>query len=88
MVKLKYSYIKYTLKAFNNFKYIYIFIYIYIYKSFTPAYISSFTPAYPLLTTSKQEVDDNLSLCVVERSPCDLSKTGNIRINQCHVVKR
>ena len=36
----------------------------------------------------KQEVDDDLSLCVVERSPCGLSITGDIRINQCHVMKR
>ena len=36
----------------------------------------------------KQEVDDNLSLCVVERSPCGLSITGDIKIYQCHVMKR
>ena len=36
----------------------------------------------------KQEVDDNLSLCVVEHSPCGLSITGDIKIYQCHVMKR
>ena len=36
----------------------------------------------------KQEVDDDLSLCVVERSPCGLSITGDIKIYQCHVMKR
>ena len=36
----------------------------------------------------KQEVDDDLSLCVVERSPCGLSITGGIKIYQCHVMKR
>ena len=36
----------------------------------------------------KQEVDDDLSLCVVERSPCGLSITGDIKIYQCHVIKR
>ena len=28
----------------------------------------------------KQEVDDNLSACVDERSPCGLSVTGDIKI--------
>ena len=32
--------------------------------------------------------DDDLSLCVVERSPCGLSITGDIKIYQCHVMKR
>ena len=36
----------------------------------------------------KQEVDDDLSVCVDERSPCGLSITGNIKIYQCHVAKR
>ena len=36
----------------------------------------------------KQEVDDDLSLCVVERSPCRLPITGDIKIYQCHVMKR
>ena len=35
----------------------------------------------------KQEVDDDLSVCVDERSPCGLS-TGDIKIYQCHVIKR
>ena len=36
----------------------------------------------------KQEVDDNLSLCMVEHSPCDLSITRDTKIYQCHVMKR
>ena len=36
----------------------------------------------------KQEVDDDLSVCVEERSPCGLSITGDIKIYQCHVIKR
>ena len=37
----------------------------------------------------KQEVDDDLSVCVDERSPCGLSITGHInKIYQCHVIKR
>ena len=36
----------------------------------------------------KQEVDDDRSVCMDERSPCDLSITGDIKIYQCHVIKR
>ena len=36
----------------------------------------------------KQEVDDDLSICVDERSPCGLSLTRDIKIYQCHVIKR
>ena len=36
----------------------------------------------------KQEVDDGLSLCVDECSPCGFSVTGGIKIYQCHVIKR
>ena len=36
----------------------------------------------------KQEVNDDLSLGVVERSPCGLSITGHIKIYQCHMMKR
>ena len=35
----------------------------------------------------KQEVDDDLSVCMDERSPCGLSITGDIKIYQCHVIK-
>ena len=34
----------------------------------------------------KQEVDDNLSVCMDERSPCGLSITADIKIYQCHVI--
>ena len=36
----------------------------------------------------KQEVDDDLSVCTDKRSPCGLSITGDIKIYQCHVIKR
>ena len=36
----------------------------------------------------KQEVDDDLSVCMDERSPCGLSITGDIKIYQCHMIKR
>ena len=36
----------------------------------------------------KQEFDDDLSLCVVECSPSGLSITGEIKMYQCHVMKR
>ena len=35
----------------------------------------------------KQEVDDDLSFCVDERRPCDLSITGDGKIYQCLVIK-
>ena len=36
----------------------------------------------------KQEVDDDLSVCMDERSSCNLSMTGDIKIYQCHMIKR
>ena len=36
----------------------------------------------------KQEVDDDLNFCVDERSPCGLAITGDIKIYECHVIKR
>ena len=36
----------------------------------------------------KQEVDDDLSVCVNGRSPCGLSLTGDVKIYQSHVIKR
>ena len=36
----------------------------------------------------KQEVEDDLSVCVDERSSCGLSITGDIKIYQCYVIKR
>ena len=34
----------------------------------------------------KQEVDDDLSVCVNKRSPCGLSITRDIKIYQYHVI--
>ena len=36
----------------------------------------------------QQGVDDDLSVCVDERSPCGFSITGDIKIYHCHVTKR
>ena len=36
----------------------------------------------------KQEVNDDLSVSLDERSLCGLSITGDINIYQCHVIKR
>ena len=36
----------------------------------------------------KQEVDDDLSIHVDEHSLNDLSITGDIKIHQCHEIKR
>ena len=59
-----------------------------------PAGSSTTTRAFVLLakfiTTKKlkQKVDDNLSVCMPEHSPHALSITGDIKINQCHVIRR
>ena len=36
----------------------------------------------------KQEDDDDLSICMEERIHCGLSITGDIKIYQCHMIKR
>ena len=36
----------------------------------------------------KQEVDEDLSVCMDEPSPCSLSVTGDIKIYQCNVINR
>ena len=36
----------------------------------------------------KQEVDDDLNVCVDEHSTCGLSITGDIKICECHMIKR
>ena len=36
----------------------------------------------------KQKVDDDLSACADETSLCDLSVTADVKIYQCHVIKR
>ena len=35
-----------------------------------------------------QEVNDDLSVCVDESSPCGLSMTGDVKIYQCLPIKR
>ena len=35
----------------------------------------------------KQGIDDDLNICVDERSLCGLSITGDIKIYQCHMIK-
>ena len=35
----------------------------------------------------KQEVHGNLSACINERNPCDLSIIEGIKIYQCHMIK-
>ena len=36
----------------------------------------------------KQEVDDDLSIWMDEHSSCELSLTGDIKIDQFHMIKR
>ena len=35
----------------------------------------------------KQDIDGDLSICVDEPSPCGLSITEDMKINQCHMYK-
>ena len=36
----------------------------------------------------RQEAEDDLSICVDERSPCGIPIAGDKKIYQCHVIKR
>ena len=36
----------------------------------------------------KQEGNDDLSFYVDEHSPCGLSVTGDIKIHQCHMIRK
>ena len=36
----------------------------------------------------KQELHDDLSVYVYERSPCGLSLIGDIKVYQCHLIKK
>ena len=40
-----------------------------------------------IITKYLKQVDDDLSVCVDEHSPCGLSITGDNKIYQCHVIK-
>ena len=48
----------------------------------------SFLQSFFITKYLKEEVDDDLSICVDEHSSCGLSITGDIKIYQCHVIKR
>ena len=48
----------------------------------------SFLQNFIITNYLKQEVDADLSLRVDKRSSCGLSIAGNIKIYQCHVIKR
>ena len=54
-----------------------------VYLSFLQNLLNFITTKY-----LKQEVDDDLSICVDERSPCGLSITGDIKIYQYHMIRR
>ena len=40
-----------------------------------------------IITKYFKQVNDNLSICVYEHSPCGLSISGDIKICKCHVIK-
>ena len=71
---------------------IYLACFIYKYKSLQevqlPRQYLFFLQNFIITKYLKQEVDDDLSVCVDERRLCGLSITGDIKIHQCHVVKR
>ena len=48
----------------------------------------SFLQSFIITKYLKQEVDDNLRVCVDEHSPCGLSITEDKKIYQCHMIKR
>ena len=52
-----------------------------------PTSRSTTTRAFIITKYLKQEVDDDLSLCLDERSHCGLSMAGDIKIYQCLVIK-
>ena len=64
----------------------------YKYKSLQEAQLPrehlSFLQNFIITKYLKQEVDDNLSIYLDERSHCALSITRDIKIYQCHMIKR
>ena len=48
----------------------------------------SFQQSFIITKYLKQEVDEDLSVYLNERSTCGLSVTGDIKICQCHVIKK
>ena len=64
----------------------------YKYKKLQDAHLPrqhlSFMENFIITKYLKQEVDDDLSICVDERSSFGLSITEDIKIYHCHVIKR
>ena len=50
-------------------------------------FLAKFVEFYYLKIFEK-EVNNDLSVCVDECSPCGLSLSGDIKIYECHVIKR
>ena len=76
----------------ERFPLIYLASFIYKYKSLEEVQLPrehlSFLQNFIITKYLKQGVDDNLSVCIDERSLCDLSITADIKTYQCHVIKR
>ena len=53
----------------------------------TRAFICHLSLNFIITKCLKQEVGDDLSVCIDEFSPCGLSVTGDIKIYQCHVIE-
>ena len=48
----------------------------------------SFLQSFIITKYLKQEVNDNLMICLNECSSCGLCITADVKIYQCHVIKR
>ena len=64
----------------------------YIYKSLQEVQLPqedlSFLQNFIITKYLKQEVDDDLSICVDKCSPCGLYINGDIKIYQFHMIRR
>ena len=58
------------------------------YKKFNYHESMSFLQNFIITRYLRQEVDEELSACVDELRPYDLSIAGDIKIYQCHMIKR
>ena len=63
-------------------------IYTRAYKKFNYHESMSFLQNFTITRHLRQEIDDKLSACVDELRPYDLPITGDIKIYQCHMIKR
>ena len=51
-------------------------------------FLAKFAEFYYYNLFEKKEFDNDLTVGMDKRSPCSLSVTGDIKIYQCHAIKR